>query len=202
MKRFRGKVMLLRIAIAAAVCAGAALAAAPCHAADWLPVERATWDLAMRLINFGILVYFMNRYLRKPLVDFVTGRRAEVAGVFERMAQEQKSLEAQREEQDRMLQELDDKIESIRAFYHQIGMEEKQKILRQAEAEKQRILEDAQMLASMQFEQAKKRFRAEVVELAVQMAEERLRKKITKKDQKMLFERYIEQLSHIEAVNL
>jgi hypothetical protein len=34
------------------------------------------------------------------------------------------------------------------------------------------------------------------------MAEERLRKKITKKDQKMLFERYIEQLSHIRAVNL
>ncbi|SMC16906.1 ATP synthase B/B' CF(0) [Desulfacinum hydrothermale DSM 13146] len=161
-------------------------------------IERATWDLAWRWINFGIFVFLLVKYLKDPLVSFLKERREEIAQVFERLEEKEEALKRQQEEQERLLAQLDEKIESIRAHYHQIGQEEKEKILAQAERTRKQILEDAKAAAQRDFEEAKKRFRAEVVDMAVALAEQRLKKKITKKDQTKLLQAYLGQLKKVE----
>lgn len=161
-------------------------------------IERSVWDLAWRWINFGILVFFILKYLKGPLVKFIKERRSAVAGLFDDLREKEEKLNRRREEQEALLAQLDEKIASIKAYYHEIGQEEKEKILAQAERIRRQILEDAKIAAVRDFEEAKKRFRAEVVEKAVALAEERIRKKITKKDQRQLLDAYVLQLEALQ----
>ncbi|ROQ92111.1 F0F1 ATP synthase subunit B [Desulfosoma caldarium] len=161
-------------------------------------IDRALWDLSWRWINFGILVFFLMKYLKGPLVNFVKERRDAIAGVFDQLKEKEESLDRRRREQEELLAQLDEKIESIKAYYHEIGQEEKEKILAQAERLRRQILEEAQQTAAREFEEAKKKFRAEVVEKAVALAEERIRKKITKKDQRALVNNYLTQLEALQ----
>ncbi|MGQ9670795.1 MAG: F0F1 ATP synthase subunit B family protein [Desulfosoma sp.] len=161
-------------------------------------IDRSSWDLTWRWINFGILVFCIHKYLKGRLVGFIQGRRQAIAGVFDGLSAKEKALEQRRREQDALLAQLDKKIESIKAYYHEIGQEEKDKILAQAERYREQILQDAKLAADREFEEAKKRFRAEVVETAVALAEERIRKKITKKDQRALLESYLGQLEALQ----
>lgn len=162
-------------------------------------IERSLWDLAWRWINFGILVYFIMKYLKGPLVKFIQDRRSAIAGVFDGLREKEEALNRRREEQDALLAQLDEKIESIKAYYHEIGREEKEKILAEAERIRRHILEDAKIAAAREFEEAKKKLRAEAVDMAVALAEARIRKKLTKKDQRMLLENYLVQLETLEA---
>lgn len=161
-------------------------------------IDRSLWDLTWRWINFAVLVFCIHKYLKGPLVSFIQGRRQDIAGVFDGLSAKEKALEERRREQDALLAQLDEKIESIKAYYHEIGQEEKDKILAQAERFRQQILQDAKLAADREFEEAKKRFRAEVVETAVALAEGRIRKKITKKDQRALLESYLGQLEALQ----
>ncbi|MBC7357258.1 MAG: F0F1 ATP synthase subunit B [Desulfacinum sp.] len=190
-----------RIAVGAVAALGAAfMVADPANASSTVfGIERAVWDLAWRWINFGILMFFLVKYLKDPLVNFLKGRREQIAQVFEGLKEKEEALKRQQEEQEALLAQLDEKIESIRAYYHEIGQEEKEKILAQAELTRRQILEDAKIAAEREFEEAKKRFRAEVVDMAVALAEQRLKKKITKKDQTNLLQAYLGQLSEIKA---
>lgn len=162
-------------------------------------IDRALWDLSWRWINFGILVFFIMKYLKGPLVNFIRGRRDAIAGTFDQLKEKEEALERRRREQEALLAQLDEKIESIKAYYHEIGQEEKEKILAQAERIRRQILDDAKVAAAREFEEAKKKFRAEVVEKAVAMAEERIRKKITKKDQRVLVDNYLAQLEALQV---
>jgi len=162
-------------------------------------IDRAMWDAAWRWINFAILVYLILRYLKGPVVKFIQDRRLAVAGVFERLQEKEEALGRRRQEQEALLAGLDDKIESIKAYYHEIGREEKEKILADAERLRRQILEDAKATAVREFEEAKKRLREEVVEMAVSLAEARIRKKITKKDQRQLLDGYVAQLEALGA---
>ncbi|MEJ5347983.1 MAG: ATP synthase F0 subunit B [Desulfosoma sp.] len=154
-------------------------------------IERSLWDLSWRWINFGILVYFILKYLKGPVVNFIKGRQLAIAGVFDEIAEKERALERRRRELEELLAGLDEKIKAIKAYYHEIGQEEKNKILAQADRTRRQILEEAKLVAAREFEDAKKRFRAEVVEAAVAMAEERIRKKMTKNDHRLLLENYI-----------
>ncbi len=179
----------------------AVVAAGSPAAASWtvFGIERAVWDLAWRWINFGILAYFMVKVLKDPLVNFIKGKQESIVHVFEDLKEREEKLRKQREEQEALFATLDEKIESIRAYYREVGQEEKEKILTQAEKIREQILEDAKLAAAREFEEAKKKFQAEVVEMAVALAEQRLRKKITKKDQTRLFNAYLGQLKELKA---
>ncbi len=186
--------MWRKLILGAMVCAAAiAVQAVPSEAAGF-HIDRATWNQAMRWINFGILAFVLYKYLKEPLVGFIQDRQNATASVFESLKQRAEKLERQRREQDELLARLEEKIEKITAYYHDVGAEEKRRILVQAEALRKQILADAEAATLREFEEAKKRFRAEVVDMAVSLAEERLRKKITKKDHQRLVDGYVAQL--------
>ena len=167
--------------------------AAPSEAAGF-HIDRATWNQAMRWINFGILVFVLVKYLKEPLVGFIRDKQNATASIFESLKERAEKLEEQRREQNELLAQMEKKIEKITAYYHEVGAEEKRRILTQAEALRKQILADAEAATLREFEEAKKRFRAEVVDMAIQLAEERLRKKITQKDHKRLVDGYLAQL--------
>ena len=192
MTRFRKTHM-----VAWAAASALALVAVPCFAAEGGGLNRHTWDLAMRVINFAILAFVIYKYGKAPLVKFLADKRNSVVVSFEDLERERNEFAAQQEEQNRLFAQMDEKINTIRSYYHQLGQDERERILARAEIHREHLLEDAQVRADREFEKARAAFRQEVVEMAVEMAEERIRGQINDADQKNLIEGYVNQLSTV-----
>lgn len=170
------------------------LAAAPCMAAEGGGMDRATWDLAMRIINFGILVFVIYKYGKDPLIKFLVSKRASVELSLEELEKEKQDLTRRQEEQNALFAAIDDKIASIKDYYRRLGEDEKRKIMERAKIHSDQMLEDARLRADRELEKARDVFRAEVVDMALQLAEQRIRQNITVADDRMLVEDYIRQL--------
>jgi len=168
--------------------------AMPCMAAEGGGMDRATWDLAMRIINFAILVFVIYKYGKDPLIKFLASKRASVELSLEELEKEKQNLTRQQEEQDRLFTAIDDKMASIRDYYRRLGEDEKEKIMERARIHRNQMLEDAGLRAERELEKARGVFRAEVVDMALHLAEQRIRQNITVADDRLLVEDYIRQL--------
>jgi len=171
--------------------------AIPCLAAEGGGVDRHSWDFILRIVNFAILAFVAYKYGKDPLVKFLASKRASVALSLEELQKERELLLQQQEEQNLLLAQIDEKIGGIKEYYHRLGQDEKDKILARATLQRDHMLEDARQRADREFEQAKVKFRAEVVEMAMELAEQRIRRIITVADDRNLVSDYIDQLSSI-----
>ncbi len=157
-------------------------------------IDRDLWSSFWRVVNFLILVFLMYRWLKEPVAEFFKKQHDQVVEEFESLERLEESLQKREAEQKKLLDGLDEKINEIKAYYEQVGKEEKEKLIKQAEEFRKKALKDAELAAEREFEEAKKKFREEIVEKAVQLAEERIRQKIEMEDQQNLIEQYIEML--------
>lgn len=176
---------------------GFLLLALPCYAAEGIGMNRHTWDMAMRLVNFGILAFVIYRYGKDPLKNFLASKRASIVLSFEQIEEQREDIARQQQEQDALFAQMDQKIESIRSYYHRLAADEKEKVMARAAATREHILKDAQQRADREFEKAKTMFRREVVELAVRRAEQKIQEEITVADDQSLIQDYLGQLASV-----
>lgn len=179
---------------------GVGLATAAWASADTVfGVPRHSWDLALKLINFSILAFVIVKYGKAPLMGFLRGQREAVAGQFEELKSEAQQIEDLQAEQDRLIAGLDAKIAEIVKYYQEIGTEEKRMILERAEATRDFMLKDADASIAREFEESRKIFRAEVIDIAVSLAGTRIEKNLNASDQGKLLNDYMTKLSAIEV---
>ncbi|MBW1989183.1 MAG: ATP synthase F0 subunit B [Deltaproteobacteria bacterium] len=173
-------------------CLLAALAAGASPAAAAQPGWRATYDTVMMWVNFLILAGVIYKFGRKPLLDFLRGQGQEVADQIEavekrrrRAAEDLAELEKKASQRDARMKALVERMEKEGALL-------KEKIIEQAQQEARHLLEDTGRRAGYQIEAAKKKFRSELVDMAVDMAREALPRVITPEDRKRLLSDYIQ----------
>jgi F-type H+-transporting ATPase subunit b len=156
-------------------------------AGEW----RATYDLIMRWLNFGILVFLFFKYAKTPLMNFLKTRGDTIAGDIKKLEDSKNAA-----------------VERNKAFSVQIGKREermaeiKEKIVLQGEKEKQKIIEDARVQSRYLLEEAKRRMasnviqakrklQSELVDEAISMAAKNLPSQITTEDNKMFLDNYL-----------
>lgn len=162
-------------------------------------IPREKWlDLLWRTLNFAGLLAILILALKKPIANGLNGRRQAIIERFE-------DLEAQKAEAERIYREYEAKLTKID--------EEVQAIIggavRQGEAEKTRIIEDAnraagdiqrqaEMAIQHELAEAKLRLRSEIAEQAVQMAEDLIKQNLKAADQTKMVEDYLEKVGAIQ----
>jgi F-type H+-transporting ATPase subunit b len=145
---------------------------------SWRPI----YDVIMRWINFGIIVFVVYKYARKPFMNFLRGSKEKVADQI-------KALETRKEEMISRINQTQKDIEESDIRFKDL----KERIIRQGERKKAEIIESAQHHSKMMIEDAKRRigthflnakneFRAELIDRAMDIALERLPKEITSED--------------------
>ena len=149
------------------------------------------WDLIFRAINFIIFFGVLFYLLRKPIKQFLGGRRDSIQ-------KELQDLEAKKEEANREYQALEKRIsnikeerETILAEFKVEGEKEKQKIIDTAQKTASRIVDQAQITIQQEIQKAGQSLKQEMSETAVRMAEELLKKNITENDQKLMIGEYL-----------
>ena len=153
-------------------------ASAADNSGDWRPV----FDLVMRWLNFGIIVFILVKYARTPIKDFLLSRREEVAREIEMV--EEKKEEANKKIQDaaRMLDESEVRFARVKERIIKEGETKKQKLIEDAQQESKILLESAMKKIDNQLLDAQKAFKSELVDTAISLAMKRLPDEITSED--------------------
>lgn len=145
---------------------------------DWRP----TFDLVMRWLNFGIIVFILVKYARTPIKDFLLSRREEVAREIEIVEEKKEAANKKIQDAARMLDESEVRFARVKERIIIEGETKKQKLIEDAKQESKILLESTMKKIDNQLLDAQKAFKSELVDAAISLAMKRLPDEITTED--------------------
>jgi len=145
-------------------------------------------DYLWKIINFGILFFVLFKFGKKPIQSFLK-QRTELIEKTLKEAKEAKELaqKALREVEERF-RTKDKDIEEILSASKRAGEQERDKLLEEGNKLREKIYEQAKVNIDYELKHAKDAIKAEAVEIAMELAEKKLKDRLTKKDQERLLE--------------
>lgn len=151
------------------------------------------------VINFLILVALLVYAMKKADIKGFFRKRTELIEQSLKEAREAKEL-AQKAlvEVEGRLKMIDREVEEIIASAKLSGEKEKGRLVEEGDKLKEKILEQAKTNIDFELKQAKATIKKEAVEIAMELAEKKLREKLTKEEQLKLLE---ESVAKIEGKN-
>jgi F-type H+-transporting ATPase subunit b len=153
------------------------------------------WAFAGKLFNFTVLVGLLVYFLRDPLRRYLTDRGTQIRTDLVTAAAMKEEAARQITEIDGKLKQLPGELEALRERGQQEIAAEQARIEQAAAAERDRLLEQTRREIDLQLRAARRDLVTHAADLAVQVARERIRSRITTEDQRRLLDRYLEQVS-------
>ena len=162
-------------------------------------IPREKWmDLLYRAMNFAGLVFILVFFLKKPFADGLSSRREGITDQLEALESRKAEAELLYKEAEAKLARLDDEVNSIISEAVKQGEAEKAKIIADAERTAGDIKRQAEMAVAHELAEAKTRLKAEVAEQAVLLAEELVKKNIQPADQSRMVELSLDKVGGIQ----
>lgn len=160
---------------------------AQAHGPDW-------WLLGLQVLNVGILVVVLLRYVRKPLSDFLKKRSFLVREQIETAQRRLLETEQQLADLQGRLARMDAEREAFLAQAEQDARVEAQRHLAAANESSVRIQEDARRVANQEIARARRELQAEAAALATSLAADLLRERLTPDDDRRIVDECIEHI--------
>jgi len=145
---------------------------------NWRPM----YDLIMRYINFGIIVFVIIKYGKTPIMNFLRGQKEKLAKEIKRLEDEKEDVASQVKEMVKTIDESEERFEELKERIVDQGEKKKAEIIQAAQAHSELMIVDAKRRIESHFLQAKNDFRAELIDTAVDLALERFPKEMTPED--------------------
>ena len=154
----------------------------------WLKID--TW----KVLNFGILVVVGFFLAKKPVSNFFSSRAKSIEGEIKEL--EQKKADAQKKlaEYQTKFKNLDQESKQIVKDYIKQGEEARTRILAEASAQAEKLEDMAKRNIEQEFKSAKTKLRQEIVEMAMEKAEEVIIDSISSDDQDRLVDEYLKKV--------
>ncbi|MBN1831138.1 MAG: ATP synthase F0 subunit B [Deltaproteobacteria bacterium] len=155
-------------------------------------------DLLSRFVNFTILLVVLVVVVKKFRVkDMLTARIDEIRQRLDDLKKEKEETESKYQEAERKLREFESEKQDIIEQYRKEGEAERDRIIAEAQKRSSQILKQAELTIQQEMQSAKKRMREGVVELAAQRAGEIMAKEMTEKDQDRLVNEFIKKVGDL-----
>jgi len=206
--RFRaracGCALLVMLLAAAAIPAAApqpgheapAAAAQAGHGAEAeAPHEESVLRTLARLANFAILAGVLVYFLKTPLTAYLASRGTQIRQDLVTAAAMRETASAQLAEIARKLQTLPAELDALKAQGAQDVVAEQARIAQAAAVERERLIEQTRREIATRLRLARRELTAHAAELAVAIAEARIRRSITPEDQLRLVDRFTSQVA-------
>jgi F-type H+-transporting ATPase subunit b len=182
---------LLVVSLALAVSGGGEVAAhGEAHGISPTKISDFIW----RTVNFAVFAGILIYLVYKPAKQFFAKRSSDIGETFEDLEGQKAEAEAALLAARERLAQVDAERERMLEQFREEGEAEKEKIIQKAEMVAARIKEMAALSIEQETKKAAQELRKEVAEQATQMAEELIRKEITPTDQNKLVEEYLQKV--------
>jgi len=148
--------------------------------------------------NVCFLLFLFIRFGGKPVGAFLAERRRAVEEGLEEAKRLQKEADALREQYEARLANLDAEMEQLRGEMLAAGEAEKERIVADAEAKANRMRREADFLIEQRIKQLRQELSREAVESAMAAAEAVLREQANQDDQVRVAEDYLKRLQETQ----
>lgn len=172
---------------------GVAMAAGGGHADSGVILKDFLW----RCLNFALMVGLLAYLLTKPIKRGLAGRREGIEKALAEAKQAKEAAEAKFAEYDLKLDRATEEINEISEAIRREGELEKAKIIESAKQMAIKIEQDAEKAAALEVAKARAELQREAVQLAVELAEELLKKNFTKEDDARLIDEYMKKVGEL-----
>ncbi|MBD1399886.1 F0F1 ATP synthase subunit B [Pelovirga terrestris] len=172
---------------------GTAMAAGDAHVDSGVLLK----DFLYRLLNFSIVVAILVYFLKKPIGNALSGRRDDIEKALAEAKKVKEEAEAKFAEYDKKLNQATQEIAAISASIRKEAEMEKQKIIENAREQAVKIEQDAEKAAALEVAKARLSLQQEAVQLAVGVAEDLLKKNFTKDDDSRLIDEYMQKVGEL-----
>lgn len=149
-----------------------------------------TW----KIINFVILAVGVYLVWTKAIAGLLNKRSAEIKKAIDDAKEAKDTADRKAAEYKEKLSLLEKRISEIHAGLKLEGEAEKKRIVEEAGKASERVREQARVAAEQELKKARLEIRAEAARLAVEMAEEILKKELKPEDQERLVRGYLNNL--------
>lgn len=147
-----------------------------------------------KVANFVILVGVLVYYLKTPISAYLVSRSANIRQDLVTAAEVRATASAQLADIQRKLQELPAELDKLRAQGAEDVKAEQARIAEAAAAERERLIAQTHREIDSRLRMARRQLTEHAAELAIGVAEERIKRTITPDDQLRLVDRYATQL--------
>lgn len=155
------------------------------HAADGVPAE-----LIFKWLNFLTVFGGLGYLLRKPMREFFTGQREAIQSSIEEARRAREESRARLRGVEERLARLEQEVAGLRAEAAENAAAEKQRIQETAQREAERILSTARAEMESVTRAARLELRAYAARLAVSLAEQEIRQRLTPQAHAALFQSF------------
>ena len=147
-----------------------------------------------KIVNFAILGGVLVYFLKTPISTYLVSRSTQIRQDLVTAAELRSTAAAQLAEIDRKLQALPAELEKLRMQGEEDVRAEQARIAQAAAAERERLIAQTHREIEARLRIARRQLTEHAAELAIKVAEERIKRTITPDDQLRLVDRYAAQL--------
>lgn len=156
-------------------------------------------DLMWRVVNFAILLGIVVWALKKADARrALAGRSESIRKALAEAEEARAAAERKFAEYNEKLARANQEIEEIQAAIRREGEAEKERIIAEAQAQAARIHEQARRAAEQEVQGAIAELRRETARLSVRLAEKRIRESLDDADQKRLVSEYLTKVVEVQ----
>ena len=161
--------------------------------------ETSIMDWIWRVLNFAILVAVLVLFLGKPMKSYFK-QRTELIEKSIKEASEAKGLaeKALREVEERLMLK-DQEIEKIIEASRKSGEAEKDTLIQDGERMSQKIKDQARVNIEQELKDARSQLKAEAALLAIELAEKKIKEKLSHDDQLKILEESLKKIEEKDA---
>jgi F-type H+-transporting ATPase subunit b len=160
--------------------------------------EGSIWGFVGKIVNFTLLVGTLVYFLRAPLSNYLATRRTQVRADLDAAEAMKRSAAEQIAQMEAKLKALPRELEELKARGQAEIAAEEARIRELAEAERVRLVEQASREIDQQMRMAQRALVEHAADLAVSVAETKIKRDITSDDQARLVKTYLDQVKHHE----
>lgn len=159
------------------------------HGGEW---KEWLW----KILNFAILVFILVKFLGKPFKNFLKQRTELIEKTLKEAREARELAEKALAEVEERLKSKDKEIQDIISISERSGKTEYDQLIRQGEEMKEKVITQAKSNIEYELKAAIDTIRAEAVEIAMELAEKKIKERLSEEQQLRLIE---ESLSKMEA---
>jgi F-type H+-transporting ATPase subunit b len=158
------------------------------------PHEQTWLQTGAKVVNFAILAGALVYFLRSPIAAYLASRETQIRHDLVTAAEMRAAANVQLAEIERKLRSLPAELDALRKQGTADVAAEKQRIAEAAGVERERLIEQTRREIDMRLRIARRELTEHAAQLAIQVAEQRIKRSITRDDQLRLLDRYTAQL--------
>lgn len=164
------------------------------HEAEFKPLTEA-FRIINFLVVFGTLYYLLSKHIK----NFFAGRREDIVKSLNDAEQSKSSAEKRLSEWESKIKEMKNTVLQMIEDARREGEHTKDNIIKSANELSKKIIEKAKKEIEYETKIVLERLRAEALELTIRMAENILKKSVTKNDHVRMVDEYIKEIGTGEA---